>query len=202
MVGPTGFTRSMAVDAWTTLLFTGPRMVNQSGRFVRNVHYLGAVGRLKPGASVEQARAGLAAIAIRLEQAYPDSNAGWTTTVTPLHEQVVGQVRPALLVLLAGVGVILLMACVNVANLVLARSVSRQKELAVRAALGANRARLAQQALTESLLLAMAGGLAGPAGRALGRAGAARAGASEPAARCRTWRPTGRCSSSRSAWRS
>ncbi len=103
----------------------------------------------------------MAAIASRLEQAYPDTNAGWTTTVTPLHEQVVGQVRPALLVLLAGVGVILLMACVNVANLVLARSVSRQKELAVRAALGANRARLAQQALTESLLLAVAGGLVG-----------------------------------------
>ncbi len=161
MVGPTGFTRSMAVDAWTTLLFTGPRMTDQSGRFVRNVHYLAAVGRLKPGTSIEQARAALATIAGRLEQAYPDTNAGWTTTVTPLHEQVVGQVRPALLVLLAGVGVILLMACVNVANLVLARSVSRQKELAVRAALGANRWRLAQQALTESLLLATAGGLAG-----------------------------------------
>jgi putative ABC transport system permease protein len=161
MVGPTGFTRSMAVDAWTPLLFTGPRMTDQSGRFVRNVHYLAAVGRLKPGVSVEQARAGLATIASRLEQAYPDTNAGWTTTVTPLHEQVVGQVRPALLVLLAGVGVILLMACVNVANLVLARSVSRQKELAVRAALGANRGRLAQQALTESLLLATAGGVAG-----------------------------------------
>ena len=140
MVGPTGFTRTMAVDVWTTMLFTGPRMVDQSGQLVRNVHYLAAVGRLTPGTSVEQARAGMAAIASRLEQAYPDTNAGWTTTVTPLHEQVVGQVRPALLVLLAGVGVILLMACVNVANLVLARSVSRQKELAVRAALGASRA--------------------------------------------------------------
>ena len=91
MVGPTGFTRTMDVDAWTTMLFTGPRMVDQSGRFIRNVHYLAAVGRLKPGVSVEQARAGLAAAASRLEQAYPDTNAGWTTTVTPLHEQVVGQ---------------------------------------------------------------------------------------------------------------
>ena len=161
MVGPTGFTRTMAVDVWSTMLLEGPRMVDQTGRFIRNVHYLAAVGRLKPGTSVEQARAGMAAIASRLEQAYPDTNAGWTTTVTPLHEQVVGRVRPALLVLLAGVGVILLMACVNVANLVLARSVSRQKELAVRAALGANRVRLAQQALTESLLLATAGGLVG-----------------------------------------
>ena len=104
MVGPTGFTRTMAVDAWTTMLMTGPRMVDQSGRLIRNVHYLAAVGRLTPGTSVEQARAGMAAIASRLEQAYPDTNAGWTTTVTPLHEQVVGQVRPALLVLLAGVG--------------------------------------------------------------------------------------------------
>ena len=99
MVGPTGFTRTMDVDAWTTMLFTGPRMVDQAGRFIRNVHYLGAVGRLRPGVSVEQARAGMAAIASRLEQAYPDTNKGWTTTVTPLHEQVVGAVRPALLVL-------------------------------------------------------------------------------------------------------
>ncbi|MGE0464461.1 MAG: ABC transporter permease [Vicinamibacterales bacterium] len=161
MLGPTGFTRSIDVDAWVTMLLTGPRMVDASGRFVRNVHYLGAVGRLKPGVGVEQARAGVAAIASRLEQAYPETNKGWTTTVTALHEQVVGAVRPALLVLAAGVGVILLMACVNVANLVLARSVSRQKELAVRAALGAGRKRLAQQALTESLLLAVAGGIAG-----------------------------------------
>jgi predicted permease len=161
MIGPSGFTRSLAVDAWTTMVLSGPRMTDQAGRFVRNVHDRAAVGRLTPGTSVEQARAGLAAVAARLEQAYPDTNTGWTTTVTPLHEQVVGDVRPALLVLLAGVGVILLMACVNVANLVLARSVARQKELAVRAALGASRARLAGQALTESLLLASAGGLAG-----------------------------------------
>lgn len=161
MVGPTGFTRTMQVDAWTTMLMTGPRMVDASGQLTRNVHYLAAVGRLTPGTSVDRARAGLAAIAARLEQAYPDTNAGWTTTVTPLHEQVVGEVRPALLVLLGGVGVILLMACVNVANLVLARSASRQKELAVRAALGAGRWRLARQALTESLLLAVSGGVVG-----------------------------------------
>lgn len=161
MIGPTGFTRTLAVDAWTTMLRTGPRMVDQSGRLIRNVHYLAVVGRLRAGVTVDQARAGLAAIASRLELAYPDTNKGWTTTVTPLHEQVVGEVRPALIVLLAGVGVILLMACVNVANLVLARSVTRQKELAVRAALGASRGRLVQQALTESLILAGAGGLLG-----------------------------------------
>lgn len=161
MVGPTGFTRTMDVDAWTTMMMTGPRMVDQSGRFIRNVHYLAAVGRLQPGISVEQARAGLAAAASRLEQAYPDTNKGWTTTVTALHEQVVGEVRPALLVLTGGVALILLMACVNVANLVLARGVSRQKELAIRATLGATRGRLMQQALTESLLLALTGGLLG-----------------------------------------
>ncbi len=161
MLGPTGFTRNITVDAWTAMELSGPRMTDASGRFVRNVHYLAAVGRLKPGTSVEQARAGLAAIAARLEQAYPDTNAGWTTTVAPLHDQVVGGVRPALIILLAGVAVILLMACVNVANLVLARSVSRQKELAVRAALGASRWRMIQQALTESLLLATAGAVVG-----------------------------------------
>lgn len=161
MIGPTGFTRTLAVDAWTTMVLTGPRMVDGSGRFVRNVHYLAAVARLTPGTSVEQARAGMTAIASRLEQAYPDTNKGWTTTVTPLHEQVVGAVRPALIVLLAGVGVILLMACINVANLVLARSVSRQRELAVRAALGASRMRMIQQALTESLILAFTGALLG-----------------------------------------
>ena len=161
MVGPTGFTRTMDVDAWTTMVMTGPRMVDESGRFIRNVHYLGAVGRLQPGVSVEQARAGLAAAASRLEQAYPDTNKGWTTTVNPLHEQVVGNIRPALMVLTGGVALILLMACVNVANLVLARGVSRQKELAVRATLGATRGRLMQQALTESLMLALTGGLLG-----------------------------------------
>lgn len=161
MVGPTGFTRTLAVDAWSTMPLTGPRMVNEHGRFIRNVHYLAAVGRLKPGVTVDQARAALEATSARLAQEYPQSNTGWTTTVTPLHEQVVGDVRASLLVLLGGVGVILLMACVNVANLVLARSVSRQKELAVRAALGASRLRLVQQALTESLLLAAGGALLG-----------------------------------------
>jgi putative ABC transport system permease protein len=161
MVGPTGFTRTMDVDAWMTMMMTGPRMVDEAGRFIRNVHYLAAVGRLQPGVSVDQARAALATAAAQLEQAYPDTNKGWTVTVTPLHEQVVGTVRPALLVLTGGVALILLMACVNVANLVLARGVGRQKELAVRATLGATRGRLMQQALTESVLLALAGGLLG-----------------------------------------
>lgn len=157
MLGPTGFTRSLNADFWVPLTLTGPMFVNQSGQMVRAVHFLAAVGRLRPGVSVDQARAALATTAAQLEQSYPDSNTGWTTTVVPLHEQVVGEVRPALLVLVGGVALILLMACVNVANLVLARSVARQKELAVRAALGASRGRLAAQALTESLMLAVTG---------------------------------------------
>jgi predicted permease len=161
MLGPTGFTRSLNADFWVPLQLKGPGFVSQSGQLVRAVHFLAAVGRLQPGVSVEQARAGLATIASQLETAYPDSNKGWTTTVLPLHEQVVGEVRPALLVLLGGVALILLMACVNVANLVLARSVARHKELAVRAALGASRGRLATQALVESLILALAGAAMG-----------------------------------------
>jgi putative ABC transport system permease protein len=161
MLGPTGFIRSLNADFWVPLQSRGPQFVSQSGQLVRAVHFLAAVGRLQPGVSVEQARAGLATIASQLETAYPDTNNGWTTTVLPLHEQVVGEVRPALLVLLGGVALILVMACVNVANLVLARSVARHKELAVRAALGASRGRLATQALVESLILALAGGAMG-----------------------------------------
>lgn len=161
MLGPSGFTRTLATDVWVPLPLTGPRIVDRNGQLVRNVHFFGAAGRLRPDASIEQARADLASIAAALEEQYPDSNAGWKVTVVPVHEQVVGAVRPALLVLLAGVGLVLLMATVNVTNLVLARSVARQKELAVRVALGAGRRRLLQQAFTEGLLLAAAGGLLG-----------------------------------------
>ncbi|MEW6319745.1 MAG: ABC transporter permease [Acidobacteriota bacterium] len=166
MLGPAGFTRVTGVDFWAPMTFEGPlaarfRMLNAQGELVRNVHWLGAVGRMKPGVSVADVNADLRAIAQQLAQAYPASNTGWTATVVTAHEQTVGSARPALVLLLAGVGFILLMAAVNVANLVLARGVARQRELATRVALGAGQTRLLRQMFTESLLLAVAGGALG-----------------------------------------
>ncbi|MBE7210445.1 MAG: ABC transporter permease [Gluconacetobacter diazotrophicus] len=120
-----------------------------------------ALGRLRPGVTVEAARADLALIAADLERRYPASNTGWTVVVRPLLEQIVGDYRRSLYLLLGSVACVLLIACANVANLQLARAAGRTKELAVRAALGANRWRLIRQALTESTLLGVLGGAAG-----------------------------------------
>jgi len=166
MLGPSGFTRVTGVDMWLPIAFSGPmavnnRMLTQSGQVVRNVHWLGAIGRLKAGVSEQQAAADARTIASQLEQSYPDTNKGWSATVVSSIDQSVGTIRPALMILLAGIGFVLVMASVNVANLLLARSIAREKELATRAALGAGRARIARQLLTESVLFALAGGLAG-----------------------------------------
>ncbi|MDE3156411.1 MAG: ABC transporter permease [Acidobacteriota bacterium] len=119
------------------------------------------IGRVRAGVTIEQARADLQAVARNLAAAYPADNKDVGASVIPLQQQIVGRIRPFLLLLLGAVGFVLLIACVNIGNLVLARSAGRGRELAVRAALGASRARLIRQFLTESVLLAGAGGVVG-----------------------------------------
>jgi predicted permease len=115
------------------------------------------IGRLKPEVSIAQAKEDLSAISARLEQQYPEDDKGWGATLLPLREQLVGDVRPALLVLLGAVAFVLLIACANVANLVLAKTLARKKEIAIRTSLGASRAVVLRQILAETLILSISG---------------------------------------------
>lgn len=127
----------------------------------RDAHFLRVVGRLKPDTSLSQAQSDIAGIALRAEQDFPKTNAGLGSAVVSLHSQVVGKVQGLLFILFGAVAFVLLIACTNVANLMLARSVKREREIAIRVAVGAGRWRLVRQLLTESFLLSLSGGLAG-----------------------------------------
>ncbi len=143
-----------SVDVWWPFSFAGDP--NRRGS-----HYVEGIARLRDNVTVEQARAELNAIMTGLGREHPNNDAGWTVLVIPLYTEIVGGSRQMLLVLLGAVGMVLLIACANAANLLLARASARQRELAVRLAMGAPRVRVMRQLLTESLLLSFAGGALG-----------------------------------------
>jgi len=148
------FAPSKSADFWISLQLNDWRQR-------RNAHWLFPVARLKPGVTLQQAQAELQGLSRQLEMQYPDSNAKLGTKLIDLRQQIVGPMRPVLFVVMAAIGFVLLITCANVAGLLLARSVPRQREISIRLALGARAVRIARQLFTESVLLALIGGAAG-----------------------------------------
>lgn len=138
-----------------------PHMLTDAEKAVRNEHHFLVAARMKPGVTVEQAQAEMDTISRRLEAAYPEDNKGWGAAVNPMREETVGSVRPALLMMLGAVAFVLLIACANVANLVLGRAYARRKEIAIRSAMGATRSRIVGQLLAETVVLSLFGGALG-----------------------------------------
>jgi putative ABC transport system permease protein len=161
---PPGFAFPAGTELWTSSRFAAvphPLRPTEDPAAVRDSHYFESFGRLKPGVTLAQATAEVDTITKRLKQQYGDKEEGFGATLVPLRQDLVGETRPALLILLGAVALVLLIACVNVANIILARGASRQKEMALRIALGAGRFHLLRHLLVESLLLALAGGALG-----------------------------------------